>query len=119
MAEAARERGYAYMAITDHSASHGFGDHVTAERALGADRGGPRLEQGQRAKGFRLLAGSEINIGLDGSLDYPDDLVAALDWVVASVHTSFSISDEGDDRAGRSRRSRTRTSTASATSPGA
>ena len=52
-----------------------------------------RLEQGH-SSGFRLLAGSEINIGLDGSLDYPDDLVAALDWVVASVHTSFAISEE-------------------------
>ena len=50
------------------------------------------MERGKR--GFRLLAGSEINIGLDGSLDYPDDLVAALDWVVASVHTSFSISEK-------------------------
>src|SRR5262249_6352645 len=43
-------------------------------------------------RGFRLLAGSEVNIGLDGELDYPDDLLDALDWVVASVHTSFSIS---------------------------
>jgi DNA polymerase (family 10) len=96
MAEAGRARGYSYMAITDHSASHGFGDHVTAERLWerieevrawnkGRDKG---------SKGFRLLSGSEINIGLDGSLDYPDDLVAALDWVVASVHTSFSISGE-------------------------
>ena len=49
-------------------------------------------EHGSRR--FRLLVGSEINIGLDGSLDYPDDLVAELDWVVASVHTSFSISDK-------------------------
>ncbi len=45
-------------------------------------------------RGFRLLSGSEINIGLDGSLDYPDDLVAALDWVVASVHTSFNVSEK-------------------------
>ncbi|MGN6254606.1 MAG: PHP domain-containing protein, partial [Solirubrobacterales bacterium] len=48
----------------------------------------------QGKRGFRLLSGSEINIGLDGSLDYPDDLVEALDWVVASVHTSFSVSKE-------------------------
>ena len=96
MAEAARARGYAYLAITDHSASHGFGDHVTAERLW------ERIEevrewnegQGKDSKGFRLLAGSEINIGLDGGLDYPDDLVEALDWVVASVHTSFSISEK-------------------------
>jgi DNA polymerase (family 10) len=90
MAVAGRERGYAYMAITDHSASHGFGDHVTPERLW------QRIEEirewNKGKKGFRLLAGSEINIGLDGGLDYPDDLVEALDWVVASVHTSFSIS---------------------------
>lgn len=94
MAEAARDRGYAYLAITDHSASHGFGDHVTAERLW------ERIEEvrawnkasGQRK--FHLLSGSEINIGLDGSLDYPDDLVAELDWVVASVHTSFNVSKQ-------------------------
>ena len=92
MAEAGRERGYAYMAITDHSATHGFGDHVTDEMLW------ERIEEirawNKGNRGFRLLAGSEINIGLDGSLDYPDDLVGALDWVVASVHTSFSISAE-------------------------
>jgi DNA polymerase (family X) len=90
MAEAGRERGYAYMAITDHSASHGFGDHVTAERLW--ERIEEIREWNKEKRGFRLLAGSEINIGLDGTLDYPDDLVDALDWVVASVHTSFSIS---------------------------
>jgi DNA polymerase (family 10) len=90
MAEAARERGYAYLAITDHSASHGFGDHVTAERLWERIEEIAAWNKGKR--GFRLLSGSEINIGLDGTLDYPDDLVAALDWVVASVHTSFSIS---------------------------
>jgi DNA polymerase (family 10) len=91
MAEAARGRGYAYLAITDHSASHGFGDHVTDERLW------QRIEEvrgwNRGKRGFRLLAGSEINIGLDGMLDYPDDLVEALDWVVASVHTSFSVSE--------------------------
>ena len=80
------------MAITDHSASHGFGDHVTAERLWERIEEVRAWNEGKR--GFRLLAGSEINIGLDGSLDYPDDLVAALDWVVASVHTSFSISEK-------------------------
>jgi DNA polymerase (family X) len=92
MAEAGRERGYAYMAITDHSASHGFGDHVTAERLW--ERIEEVAEWNKGKRGFRLLAGSEINIGLDGTLDYPDDLVEALDWVVASVHTSFSISEK-------------------------
>jgi DNA polymerase (family X) len=90
MAEAAKARGYAYFAITDHSASHGFGDHVTAERLWERIEEVKAWNKGKR--GFRLLSGSEINIGLDGGLDYPDDLVAALDWVVASVHTSFSVS---------------------------
>jgi len=92
MAEAAKARGYAYLAITDHSASHGFGDHVTAERLW------KRIEEVREWNGgvrdFRLLAGSEINIGMDGELDYPDDLVEALDWALASVHTSFAISQK-------------------------
>jgi DNA polymerase (family 10) len=92
MAEAGCARGYAYMAITDHSASHGFGDHVTAERLWERIEEVRAWNAGKR--GFRLLAGSEVNIGLDGSLDYPEELLAALDWVVASVHTSFSISEK-------------------------
>jgi DNA polymerase (family X) len=91
MAAAGRERGYAYMAITDHSASHGFGNHVTPERLWQRIEEVREWNQGRR--GFRLLAGSEVNIGLDGELDYPDDLLTALDWVVASVHTSFAISE--------------------------
>jgi DNA polymerase (family 10) len=93
MAEAGRARGYTYMAITDHSASHGFGDHVTDERLW--ERIEEIREWNRGKRGFRLLAGSEVNIGTDGSLDYPDDLLSALDWVIASVHTSFS-SDESE-----------------------
>ncbi len=92
MAEAGRERGYAYMAITDHSASHGFGDHVTEERLW--ERIDEIADWNKGKRGFRLLAGSEVNIGLDGSLDYSGDVLAALDWVVASVHTSFAISEK-------------------------
>jgi DNA polymerase (family X) len=92
MAAAGRERGYAYMAITDHSASHGFGDHVTAERLWERIEEIAQWNRGKR--GFRLLAGSEVNIGLDGSLDYPEDLLEALDWVLASVHTSFAVSEK-------------------------
>jgi DNA polymerase (family X) len=92
MAEAGRERGYAYMAITDHSASHGFGDHVTEERLW--ERIDEIADWNKGKRGFRLLAGSEVNIGLDGSLDYSEDVLVALDWVVASVHTSFAISEK-------------------------
>ncbi len=90
MAEAARARGYAYLAVTDHSASHGFGNHVSPKRL------GERIEEvrafNSGRRGFRLLAGSEVNIMPDGSLDYADDLMAELDWAIASVHTSFKIS---------------------------
>ena len=91
MAAAARERGYAYVAITDHSASHGFGNHVTADMLL------ERVEEvaayNAAAKGrFTLLAGSEVNILPDGSLDYEPEVLEQLDWVIASVHTSFRIS---------------------------
>jgi DNA polymerase (family X) len=92
MAEAGRERGYAYMAITDHSASHGFGDHVTEERLWERIEEVADWNKGKRD--FRLLAGSEVNIGLDGSLDYSEDVLTALDWVVASVHTSFAIAEK-------------------------
>ena len=93
MAEAARERGYEYLAITDHSASHGFGNHVSPddlrrqiERVADADEA--------LGDGFRLLAGSEVNILPDGSPDYDDELLAQLDWIVASVHTSFGMSEK-------------------------
>ncbi len=93
MAEAARERGYAYLAVTDHSATHGFGDDVQPDQLL------RRIEEireynesGKGGKRFRLLAGSEVNIMPNGSLDYDVELLDQLDWVVASVHTSFRIS---------------------------
>jgi DNA polymerase (family 10) len=90
MAEAARNRGYAYLAVTDHSASHGFGNHVTPERL--EERIGEVRALNPGMRGFRLLAGSEVNIMPDGSLDYEEDLLRELDWVMASVHTSFKIS---------------------------
>jgi len=93
MAEEARRLGHAYLAITDHSASHGFGNHVT-DRQLRKRIEEIRAYNDSAPRGFRLLAGSEVNIGTNGSLDYPDKLLAELDWVMASVHTSFNISEK-------------------------
>ncbi len=89
MALAARERGYEYLAITDHSASHGFGNDVSAEQL----RRQIELvhEANARIEGIELLAGSEVNVLPDGSLDYDDALLGELDWVIASVHTSFAM----------------------------
>ena len=91
MALAARERGYEYLAITDHSASHGFGNAVSpAELEQQIER---IAALNAELEGIRLLAGSEISLRPDGSLDYPEELVARLDWVIASVHTSFALSE--------------------------
>ncbi|MBO0768402.1 MAG: DNA polymerase/3'-5' exonuclease PolX, partial [Solirubrobacterales bacterium] len=86
MAEAARGFGYEYLAVTDHSPGSAGGVpadrlrfHIAEIRATEVD-------------GIKLLAGSEVNILPNGGLDYPDELLAQLDWVVASVHTSFRMS---------------------------
>jgi DNA polymerase (family 10) len=92
MADAARKRGYEYLAITDHSATHGFGNDVSPEqlrRQIELVR-----EVDARMEGIELLAGSEVNILPDGSLDYEDDLLAELDWVIASAHTAFGLSEQ-------------------------
>ena len=93
MAVAARKRGYAYLAVTDHSASHGFGNDVSA-RQLAKRIEEIRAWNESAPRGFRLLAGSEVNIGMAGEPDYPDELLAELDWVIGSVHTSFAISEK-------------------------
>jgi DNA polymerase (family X) len=91
MARAAMQRGYEYLAHTDHSATHGFGNHVTPDhlrRQIEHVR-----EVDARLDGIRLLIGTETNILPDGSPDYDDDLLAELDWVVGSVHTSFGMAE--------------------------
>ncbi len=91
MARAALERGLEYLAITDHSASHGFGNDVSPD-ALRRHMDAVRAT-GARVDGITLLAGTEVNVLPDGSLDYEDDLLAELDWVVASVHTAFRMDE--------------------------
>jgi DNA polymerase (family X) len=92
MATAARDACYEYLAITDHSASFGFGD----ERRNPNEKLGEHIERirATQVDGIELLCGSEVNILPDGSLDYADDVLADLDWVVASVHSSFRMSSD-------------------------
>jgi DNA polymerase (family X) len=91
MALAARELGYEYLAITDHSATHGFGNDVSPDQLRRQIERVAKLNE--ELEGFTLLAGTETNVLPDGSLDYDDDLLAELDWVVASLHTSFRMSE--------------------------
>ncbi|HLM10554.1 MAG TPA: DNA polymerase/3'-5' exonuclease PolX [Thermoleophilaceae bacterium] len=90
MAAGARERGYGYIAITDHSASHGFGNDVQPDELL------RQLEQIRSLDlgGIRVLAGTETNVLPDGSLDYEDAVLEQIDWVVASLHTSFRLPEQ-------------------------
>ena len=94
MVAAARELGYGYMAITDHSATHGFGDDVPPSELRRTIERVAELNEELDGTGFRVLAGTEGNIGLDGELDYPDDLLEQLDWIMASVHTSFRVGEK-------------------------
>jgi DNA polymerase (family 10) len=92
MAAAAMQRGYRYLAITDHSASHGFGNAVSPDQLR---RQIERVREcDAKLDGFKLLCGSEVNVLPDGSLDYEDELLSQLDWVIASVHTAFGIGEQ-------------------------
>lgn len=86
MVEAARKRGYQYLAITDHSRSSAFVGGLSPERLLAQAAEVRALDR--RLNGFDLLAGTECDILPDGSLDYADDVLAQLDWVVASIHAA-------------------------------
>ncbi len=91
MVATARERGYEYLNITDHSPSVGFGMGLDAGR-LHAQIERVRALAEALAPEFTLLVGAEVDILRDGSLDYSDELLAQLDVVVASVHASHRLS---------------------------
>ena len=88
MAEAARERGYQYMAITDHSKNLAFANGLTDERALAHIERIRAVEK--KMKGIRIFAGIEVDILGDGSLDLSDSVLEQMDIVIASVHSQFN-----------------------------
>ena len=88
MAEAARERGYQYIAITDHSKNLAFANGLTDERALIHIERIRAVEK--KLKGLRILAGVEVDILVDGALDLSDSALAQMDIVIASVHSHFN-----------------------------
>jgi DNA polymerase (family 10) len=88
MAEAARERGYQYMAITDHSKNLAFANGLTDERALLHIE--KIREAEQKLNGIRIFAGIEVDILTDGALDLSDEVLGKMDLVIASVHSQFN-----------------------------
>ncbi len=93
MAVAARDLGYEYIAVCDHSRSSTIANGLSIERMrehLIAIR-----EADKQIDGIGILAGCECDILPDGSMDYPDDILAACDWVVASIHSGITRSTKG------------------------
>ncbi len=88
MAEAAIARGLKILAITDHSGSLGVAGGLSAED-LKDQRAEIDAVQAELGDSIRLLQGSEIEIRADGSLDFPDEVLAELDLVIASLHVSL------------------------------
>jgi len=88
MAEAAKERGYKYMAITDHSKNLAFANGLDDKRAVEHIR---RIrDAAQKIEGITIFAGIEVDILADGDLDLSDDVLAQMDLVIASVHSVFN-----------------------------
>ncbi len=87
MAEAAKALGYQYYGITDHSRSQVIANGLSVERLLAHVK--VIREIGSKLKGIKLLAGCEVDILVDGRLDYDDAILAELDYVVASPHVSL------------------------------
>jgi DNA polymerase (family X) len=92
MAEAARERGYKYMAITDHSKNLAFANGLDDARAV--EHIARIRATGQKIEGIRVFAGIEVDILGDGLLDLSDSVLEQMDLVIASVHSHFNQSAE-------------------------
>jgi len=90
--EAAKKRGYEYIAITDHSKSLGIARGMSVEQVLAQNK--KIREMNKRLRGFRILSGVEMDIRSNGTMDYPDEVLEKLDIVVASIHSGFRQTKE-------------------------
>lgn len=96
MAAAAKTMGYAYIALCDHSRSLGVARGLSIESLRKKNKEIDALNR--TLKGFRVLKGAEVDILADGTLDYPDEVLAELEVVVVSVHTVFGLSEAEQTR---------------------
>ena len=83
----AKKRGYEYIAITDHSKGLAIARGLSAERLMEEKKEIDAINK--RLKGFRLIAGTEVDIRSSGEIDFPDEILKKMDIVVASIHSGF------------------------------
>ncbi len=93
MAEACMERGYSYLALTDHSKVAAYANGLNEERLHKQGEEVDRLNEEFESR-FYILKGTECDILRDGSMDFDDETLASLDFVVASIHSNFTLSPE-------------------------
>ena len=93
MAEAARAAGLKYLGIADHSKSAGYAGGLSPDRVRAQWDAIDALNETLGPK-FRVYKGTECDILADGSLDFPDEILAGFDYVVASVHSQFRLGRE-------------------------
>ncbi len=91
MAEAAQALGWSYLGIADHSQAASYANGLTSDRVRAQWKAIDRLNA--RAKGFVVFKGTECDILPDGSLDFPDGLLSGFDYVVASIHSKFKMTE--------------------------
>ncbi len=87
MVAAVADMGYEYMALTDHSQGLGIANGLSPDRLA---RQVEVLKGLQDRYDMTILCGSEVDIRADGAMDFPDDVLAMLDWVIASVHNAMN-----------------------------
>ncbi|MDT3994964.1 DNA polymerase/3'-5' exonuclease PolX [Mammaliicoccus fleurettii] len=92
MIEAAIERGYKFICITDHSRNLAVANGLSIERLLEQNKKIKALNE--KYKEIDIYSGTEMDIKPDGSLDYPDEVLKELDYVIAAIHQSFNQTEE-------------------------
>jgi DNA polymerase (family X) len=90
MAEATRRRGYGYFGVADHSQSAHYAGGLSVDEIAEQHEEIDKLNR-RYNDGFRIFKGIESDILPDGSLDYSDEILAAFDFVIASVHSRFKL----------------------------
>lgn len=93
MAEACIARGYSYLGMSDHSRAAAYAGGLSPDDLKRQGEEIDKLNE-EYAGRFHILKGTECDILRDGSLDFPDDVLASLDFVVASIHSNFNLSQE-------------------------